>query len=120
MQMRVSIARALVVQPDVLLMDEPFGALDEITRNKLDSDLLELWARKKLTVVFVTHSIYEAVYLSNRVVVMAARPGRVVDEVHIEEAFPRGPLFRVSTSFSRYARTLQDCLQRASGEKEAS
>ena len=119
MQMRVSIARALVVQPDVLLMDEPFGALDEITRNKLDADLLELWQRKKLTVVFVTHSIYEAVFLSTRVVVMAARPGRVVEEIQIEEPMPRGPLFRVSTSFSRYARTLQDSLQTASGEAVA-
>ena len=116
MQMRVSIARALVVHPDVLLMDEPFGALDEITRNKLDSDLLALWARKKLTVVFVTHSIYEAVFLSSRVVVMAARPGRVVEEIHIAEPTPGTPLFRVSTTFSRYARILQDSLQRASGE----
>ena len=119
MQMRVSIARALVVQPDVLLMDEPFGALDEITRNKLDGDLLELWQRKKLTVVFVTHSIYEAVFLSTRVVVMAARPGRVVEEIQVREPMPRGPLFRVSTSFSRYARTLQDSLQNASGEAVA-
>jgi NitT/TauT family transport system ATP-binding protein len=115
MQMRVSIARALVTQPDLLLMDEPFGALDEITRNKLDSDLLELWEKKKLTVVFVTHSIYEAVYLSTRVVVMAARPGRVVDQVNIDEPYPRGHDFRVSSQFAQYAKTLQDSLLRATG-----
>jgi NitT/TauT family transport system ATP-binding protein len=115
MQMRVSIARGLVTEPTLLLMDEPFGALDEITRHKLDGELLELWQRQKLTVIFVTHSIYEAVYLSNRVVVMAARPGRIVDEVEIDEPYPRGPDFRVSTEFSRHARRLQDSLLRASG-----
>jgi NitT/TauT family transport system ATP-binding protein len=114
MQMRVSIARGLVTQPTLLLMDEPFGALDEITRNRLDSDLLLLWQKKRLTVLFVTHSIYEAVYLSNRVVVMAARPGRVVDEVGIDEPYPRDPSFRVSTAFSGYAKRLQDSLLRAS------
>ena len=114
MQMRVSIARGLVTEPTLLLMDEPFGALDEITRNRLDSDLLELWQRKKLTVIFVTHSIYEAVYLSTRVVVMAARPGRVVDEVAIDEPYPRDAAFRVSTAFSGYAKRLQDSLLRAS------
>ncbi|MFN5167047.1 MAG: ABC transporter ATP-binding protein, partial [Pseudomonadota bacterium] len=96
-------------------MDEPFGALDEITRNKLDGELLDLWQRQRLTVIFVTHSIYEAVFLSNRVVVMAARPGRIVDEVTIDEPYPRGPEFRVSTGFSRYAKRLQDSLLRASG-----
>jgi NitT/TauT family transport system ATP-binding protein len=116
MQMRVSIARGLVTDPALLLMDEPFGALDEITRNRLDSDLLALWQQKRLTVIFVTHSIYEAVYLSNRVVVMAARPGRVVDEVRIDEPYPRGPDFRVSTAFSQYARRLQDSLLAASDD----
>ena len=119
MQMRVSIARGLVTQPTLLLMDEPFGALDEITRNRLDSDLLELWQRKKLTVVFVTHSIYEAVFLSTRVMVMAARPGRMVDELVIDEPYPRGPDFRVSTAFSQYAKHLQDSLLRASGVEDA-
>jgi NitT/TauT family transport system ATP-binding protein len=118
MQMRVSIARGLVTQPTLLLMDEPFGALDEITRNKLDSDLLDLWRAKKLTVIFVTHSIYEAVYLSTRVVVMAARPGRLIEEVRIDEPYPRGPEFRVSTAFSHYAKQLQDSLLRASGGVE--
>jgi NitT/TauT family transport system ATP-binding protein len=115
MQMRVSIARGLVTEPHLLLMDEPFGALDEITRNRLDSDLLGLWRKQRLTVIFVTHSIHEAVYLSQRVVVMAARPGRIVEEVTIDEPYPRGPDFRVSQRFSQYAKTLQDSLLRASG-----
>jgi NitT/TauT family transport system ATP-binding protein len=118
MQMRVSIARGLVTNPTLILMDEPFGALDEITRNKLDQDLLELWQQKKLTVIFVTHSIYEAVYLSTRVVVMAARPGRVIEEVPIDEPFPRGPEFRVSTQFASYAKHLQESLLRASNTNE--
>ncbi|MDE2274943.1 MAG: ABC transporter ATP-binding protein [Burkholderiales bacterium] len=115
MQMRVSIARGLVTEPQLLLMDEPFGALDEITRNRLDSELLALWQRRNLTVIFVTHSIYEAVYLSTRVLVMAARPGRVVDEVAIDEPYPRSPDFRVAGAFSRHAKRLQDSLLRASG-----
>jgi NitT/TauT family transport system ATP-binding protein len=115
MQMRVSIARGLVTEPSLLLMDEPFGALDEITRNRLDSDLLELWQRQRLTVIFVTHSIYEAVYLSQRVVVMAARPGRIVEEFAIDEPYPRDAGFRVSTRFAAHAKRLQDSLLRASG-----
>jgi NitT/TauT family transport system ATP-binding protein len=118
MQMRASIARALVVDPHVLLMDEPFGALDEITRGKLDSELLDLWRSKKLTVLFVTHSIHEAVFLSNRVVMMAARPGRVVEEVAVVEPYPRTPDFMVAPQFSRYAKRLQDSLLRASAENE--
>ena len=114
MQMRVSIARGLVTRPKLLLMDEPFGALDEITRNKLDSDLLRLWRKQGLTVVFVTHSIHEAVFLSQRVIMMAARPGRVVEDIAITEPFPRSEDFRVSPAFSRYAKQLQDSLLQAS------
>jgi NitT/TauT family transport system ATP-binding protein len=119
MQMRVSIARGLVTEPTLLLMDEPFGALDEITRNRLDSELLELWRSQKLTVIFVTHSIHEAVFLSTRVVMMAARPGRIVDELRIAEPYPRSPEFMVSTDFSRHARRLQDSLRSASGAATA-
>lgn len=118
MRQRVGIARALSADPAVLLMDEPFGALDEITRNRLDADLLELWQRKKLTVVFVTHSIHEAVYLSSRVVVMAARPGRVVEQLEIDEPYPRGPQWRVSQRFAQIAEHLQDSLLKASSNDE--
>ncbi|WP_119387916.1 ABC transporter ATP-binding protein [Taklimakanibacter lacteus] len=87
MQQRVSIARALAFDPKLMLMDEPFGALDEIVRDKLNQQLLELWARTRKTVVFVTHSIPEAVFLSNRIVVMSPRPGRIIDV--IETNFPK-------------------------------
>jgi len=114
MQMRVSIARGLVTRPKLLLMDEPFGALAEIPRNNLDSDLLRLWREQGLTVVFGTHSIHEAVFLSQRVIMMAARPGRVVEDIAINEPFPRSEDFRVSPAFSRYAKQLQDSLLQAS------
>lgn len=119
MQMRVSIARSLVTQPDLLLMDEPFGALDEITRHKLDADLLDLWQQKKLTVIFVTHSIHEAVFLSSRVIMMAARPGRVVDSIRIDAPYPRTADFMVSPEFTHYARQLQQSLLHASAEEPA-
>jgi NitT/TauT family transport system ATP-binding protein len=114
MQMRVSIARALVTEPELLLMDEPFGALDEFTRHKLDSDLRALWLARGLTVVFVTHSIYEAVYLSTRVVMMAARPGRIVADVPIAETV-RDDEFRLSPAFASYCRDLSSRLQAVSG-----
>jgi NitT/TauT family transport system ATP-binding protein len=89
MKMRVSIARALITQPRLLLMDEPFAALDEMTRNKLNNDLLAIWKEHRFTVIFVTHSVYESVFLSRRIVVMAPRPGRVIDELTIDEPYPR-------------------------------
>ena len=114
MQMRVSIARALATKPDLLLMDEPFGALDEITRGKLDADLLELWERRHLTVVFVTHSVYEAVFLSTRVMVLSARPGRIAGERVIDEPFPRNDDFRTSLRFAEHCRALSSLLVEAS------
>jgi NitT/TauT family transport system ATP-binding protein len=117
MQMRVSIARALVTEPRLLLMDEPFGALDEITRNRLDREIRDLWARRSLTALFVTHSIYEAVFLSTRVLVMSARPGRIVGEVAVDEPHPRTDALRVSERFARWCAQLSDMLADASGER---
>ena len=113
MKMRVSIARALVTRPKLLLMDEPFAALDEITRFKLNNDLLELWERFNWTVVFVTHSVFESVYLSNRIVVMAARPGRVVNDMKIDAPYPRDDAFRTSDIYSQHCRTVSDALHNA-------
>ncbi len=106
MKMRVSIARALVTCPDILLMDEPFAALDEITRFRLNNDLLSIWQEARFTVVFVTHSVFESVYLSERVVVMAARPGRVVREIAIEIPYPRDETFRTSAEYASLCRTV--------------
>jgi NitT/TauT family transport system ATP-binding protein len=114
MKMRVSIARALATNPNLLLMDEPFGALDEFTRNKLDADLIRLWWERKLTTVFVTHSIYEAVFLSTRIVVMAANPGRVFRTMTIDQPQPRDEAFRDSPKFAAYCRELSTWLAEAS------
>ena len=110
MQMRVSIARALVTGPRLLLMDEPFGALDEITRNRLDREISELSARENLTVLFVTHSIYEAVFLSSRVLVMTPRPGRVHGETGIEAPQPRADAFRGTAEFAARSAQLSEML----------
>jgi NitT/TauT family transport system ATP-binding protein len=114
MKMRVSIARALVTNPNLLLMDEPFGALDEFTRNKLDADLIRLWWERKLTTVFVTHSIYEAVFLSTRIIVMAASPGRIFRTMTIDAPQPRDEGFRDSAKFAAYCRELSTWLAEAS------
>jgi NitT/TauT family transport system ATP-binding protein len=113
MRMRVSIARALVTRPDILLMDEPFAALDEITRHKLNDDLLALWWRHRFTVIFVTHSVFESVYLSARLVVMAARPGRVMADFPVDAPYPRDSLFRTSAEYAQLCRVASEALARA-------
>jgi NitT/TauT family transport system ATP-binding protein len=113
MRMRVSIARALVTAPDLLLMDEPFAALDEITRFNLNNDLLELWQALRTTVVFVTHSVFESVFLSNRIVIMAARPGRVFTELNIDAPYPRDQNFRTSAEYAGFARRASEALAQA-------
>jgi NitT/TauT family transport system ATP-binding protein len=112
MKMRVSIARAIAVKPRVLLMDEPFAALDEITRFKLNNDLLALWQEQKWTVIFVTHSVYESVYLSNRIAVMNARPGRIMTELAIDAPYPRNDAFRTSPIYNEFCRLTSAELKR--------
>jgi NitT/TauT family transport system ATP-binding protein len=116
MKMRVSIARALVTNPRLILMDEPFAALDEITRQKLNDDLLRLKARIGCTVIFVTHSVFESVFLSDRIVVMAPRPGRVVRELVVDAPYPRDMTFRTSADYGAAAREVSAALSRAMGE----
>ena len=113
MQMRASIARALVTAPNLLLMDEPFGALDEFTRQRLDDELLALWKAQALTIVFVTHSIVEAVFLSTRVAVMAARPGRIIADVAIDEPYPRTDAYRLTPAFASRCMQLSNLVANA-------
>ncbi len=113
MKMRVSIARALVTHPTLLLMDEPFAALDEITRFRLNDDLLELWAKLGCTIVFVTHSVFESVFLSNRIAVLAARPGRLHAELAVAEPYPREERFRTSADYAAHCRGASEALHAA-------
>jgi NitT/TauT family transport system ATP-binding protein len=115
MRMRVSIARALVTDPGLLLMDEPFAALDEITRFKLNNDLLDLWRTLRKTVVFVTHSVFESVYLSQRIVVMTPRPGRVFKQLVVDAPYPRQESFRTSAEYAAYCRLASEALGQAMG-----
>ena len=121
MKMRVSIARAMATRPRIILMDEPFAALDEITRFKLNGDLLAMKGEIGCTVVFVTHSVFESVFLSDRIVVMAARPGRVVRELSVAEPYPRSEAFRTSAEYAAHARAASEALEDAmhAGQMEA-
>jgi NitT/TauT family transport system ATP-binding protein len=113
MKMRASIARALVTEPQLILMDEPFAALDEITRFKLNNDLLALWRDLGRTVIFVTHSVFESVYLSQRIVVMTPRPGRVFTQIAIDAPYPRDEHFRTSPEYGAFCRRVAEALGKA-------
>ena len=111
MRMRASLARSLTMDPEVFLFDEPFGALDEITRERLNDELVQLFLARHFAGLFVTHSIYEAVYLSTRVVVMSPRPGRIVAEFSIPFSYPRGPEVRFSPEFAQIASNISSALR---------
>jgi NitT/TauT family transport system ATP-binding protein len=112
MRMRVSLARAMVTQPTLLLLDEPFAALDEITRQRLDEALRELWQSRKMTVIFVTHSTHEAVFLADRAVVLSKRPGRIVEDRRVELPSERAGALRATAEFARETRFVYDALER--------
>ena len=113
MRMRASIARALATNPELLLLDEPFGALDEITRQRLNEELLRLWQEDRWTGLFITHNVYEAVFLSQRVLVMSARPGRLIADIAIPFDLPRDPDLRSTPEFVQLAETISHQLGEA-------
>jgi NitT/TauT family transport system ATP-binding protein len=113
MKMRASIARALVTRPRLVLLDEPFAALDEITRQRLNDELLALWRQRRPAVLFVTHSVLESVYLSNRVLVMSPRPGRIVDEISVDLPTDRTAELRTSPAYHALCRRASAALERA-------
>jgi NitT/TauT family transport system ATP-binding protein len=115
MKMRVSIARALAAKPKLLLMDEPFAALDEMTRQTLQMDLLEIWKRENTTILFVTHNVYEAVYLSSKIAVMSARPGRLSSVIDVDLPYPRE---RTNNRFTEYVDIASQSLEHSMGRKE--
>jgi NitT/TauT family transport system ATP-binding protein len=117
MQQRVAIARALAFEPSILLMDEPFGALDEMTRERLNLELLSIWEKTRTTVIFVTHSITEAVFLSTRVVVMSARPGRIIRDIKIDLAHPRNTETRENVRFFELETEVREALRESEGQR---
>ncbi|MDB5338971.1 MAG: transporter ATP-binding protein [Planctomycetaceae bacterium] len=114
MRMRAALVRALITRPELLLLDEPFGALDEITRQRLNEDLLALWQSQKWSGVFITHNVYEAVFLSQRVLVMSPRPGKLIADVPIPFEFPRTPELRGTAEFAKLAAEVSSLLRRIS------
>jgi NitT/TauT family transport system ATP-binding protein len=112
MKQRVAIVRALAWNPSILLMDEPFSALDELTKNQLQDELLEIWSKERKTILFVTHNISEAVYLADRVVVMSPHPGRIIETIPIDLPRPRGPDMRETIEFLHHVRRTREALKR--------